>query len=174
MNKKNIIRVMAMIIVMLAASVNAQAQFGLINKAINSSKKKKEAKAGNTPQEVVAVSYKEVTMPKTYEYPEIKDIVWKLALEEVPKNSTEKHRFTPEGMHFLSSDWGIEKDQNYPYTVRNRHLKVAIMQQVDGKWLLHYFMLYNQYNEARRDFSATQFKLRDLPYSIEHVTDYKP
>ena len=71
MNKKNIIRVMAMIIVMLAASVNAQAQFGLINKAINSSKKKKEAKAGNTPQEVVAVSYKEVTMPKTYEYPEI-------------------------------------------------------------------------------------------------------
>ena len=116
----------------------------------------------------------EKKMPKTYKYPAIEKIAWDLGMERIPNAKDERHRFTPKKMHFLSEGWEIEKDSKYPYTIRNRHIRVGFMEQKGDKWLIHYYMLYHHYNSAKKDWSGTSYALRELPWAVDHITDYKP
>ena len=114
---------------------------------------------------------KEVVMPKTYEHPELEKTVWELGLKACP--NAKKTPFTPEKMHFIFEDWKLEKSSQYPFKVVSRYTEVVFLWQTDGKWLMRYYMLYNQYLEASGRWSV-EFTLKDLEFATEHVTNYIP
>ena len=118
----------------------------------------------------------EKKMPKTYnsKYKSIEKTVWNLGMERIPKAEDEKHRFTPKKMHFLSEDWDLEKNSRPPYETRNRNIRVGFMEQKDGKWFIHYYMLYHRYDAAKKNWSGTRYDLRELPWAVDQITDYKP
>ena len=149
--KQFFIRVITAIVVLLTINMNVQAQVsGLINRAKNATGKKQKTEQ-TLKQEKEKPKY--VLTDSVYAMPQIYTKGNDMSdLSEDIKEALEcaKFRFSGESgtipgeakpfkvdtAFFVSTGWDVRKSNSYPYEVKYRQRIVALLTNVEGRWLM--------------------------------------